>query len=182
MGISTEIYDIVPVSEADESDDSKQTDSLTTTTPPECGPSEPMKSEVAESDCSKQAALVTPTVPQECDHLEDTKYFPTDHKFDIGILPSSSISVDATILRSQNSLKEVPKVKPPVEDQIPDHLKEMFQKSIPSLTHIQAYEWGKVLIAFEDAFAKHDLDLGCLNGIKHYINPPDHPPFRQRIQ
>ena len=51
MGISTEIYDIVPVSEADESNDSKQTDSLTTTTPPEYGPSEPMKSEVAESDC-----------------------------------------------------------------------------------------------------------------------------------
>ena len=178
VGIATEIDDIIPVSEDDESDGSKQADSVTKTTPPECSLSE---SEVAESDSRKQADLVTPMIPQECDLLWDTKYLSTDHKFDIGILPSSSIPVVATILISQKDLKEVPKVKPLVEDQIPDHLKEMFQKSIPALTPNQVYEWGKVLIAFEDFFAKHDLDLQCLKGIKHHIYIADHPIIRQRI-
>ena len=90
-------------------------------------PSENIKSEVAGSGCSKQADLVTLTIPQECDLSEDTKYLPTDHKYDIDMLPSSSILVDATILRSQKDLKEVPKMKPPFEDQIPDHLKEIFK-------------------------------------------------------
>ena len=72
-------------------------------------------------------------------------------------------------------------MKPPIEDQIPKLLKEMFQKSIPALPPNQAYEWEKVLIAFEDVFAKHDLDLGCLKGIKNHINTAGNPPIRQRI-
>ena len=57
VGIATEIDDVVLVSEDDESDGSKQADSVTPTTPPECDPSEHIKSEVAQSDFSKQADL-----------------------------------------------------------------------------------------------------------------------------
>ena len=96
MGIAIEIDDIVLVSEDDKSDGSKKADSVTPATPPECGPSEHIKLEVCESDCSKQADLVFPTIPQEHDLSEDTKYLPKDHKFDIGILPSSSIPADTT--------------------------------------------------------------------------------------
>ena len=117
-----------------------KTDSVIPTTPPEYGPSEHIKSEVTESDFSKQADLVTLAIPQECDLSEDTQYLPTDHKFDIGILPSSSIPVYATILRSQKDLKSVLKVKPPIEDQISDYLKEMIQKAVPGVASNQVYE------------------------------------------
>ncbi len=40
---------------------------------------------------------------------------------------------------------------------------------------------AKLLIAFEDVFAKHDLDLGCFTAIKHHIDTGDTKPIKQRM-
>ena len=40
---------------------------------------------------------------------------------------------------------------------------------------------GSLLIDYQDTFAKHDMDLGCLSVIKHRIETKDAHPVKQSI-
>ena len=58
----------------------------------------------------------------------------------------------------------------------------MFRKSIgeqPSSVFIQL---GQLLIDYEDVFAKHELDLGCLSEVKHVIDTGDALPVKQAMR
>ena len=59
------------------------------------------------------------------------------------------------------------------------HLQELFNntKDGPPEEHVRVI--GELLIEFQDVFAKHDLDLGCLSAVKHKIDTKESPPVRQ---
>ena len=60
----------------------------------------------------------------------------------------------------------------------PEYMREIFERSIDNLTPEQGSELTKLLIRFADVFAKHDLYLGCLKGVKHSINVGNHSPIK----
>jgi hypothetical protein len=39
-----------------------------------------------------------------------------------------------------------------------------------------------LLIEYQDVFAKHDLDLGCLTTVKHNIDMKDATPVKQKMR
>ena len=65
---------------------------------------------------------------------------------------------------------------------MPDHLKDLFNRSCEGLSTSQSIEVGNILIEYEDVFAKHDLDLGCFEDVKHTINTGDAPPLRHKMR
>ena len=52
---------------------------------------------------------------------------------------------------------------------LPDHLKDLYDKSQKNLTEDQKFQLKMLLIDFRDTFAKHDLDLGHFTEIQHII-------------
>jgi hypothetical protein len=67
-------------------------------------------------------------------------------------------------------------------NKMPEHLVDLLNRTIPELSVDQAAEVGELLIEYQDCFAKHDLDLGCFQDIKHHIDTGDAPPVRQKIR
>ena len=79
---------------------------------------------------------------------------------------------------SEDQLKDLSSVKA----KIPEHLQDLFERSSHDLSDSQAMEIGKLLIEFQDIFAKHALDIGCVPGIEHAIDTGDHPPIKQKFR
>ena len=62
---------------------------------------------------------------------------------------------------------------------IPEHLREMFDKSVSELTTSEKEQFRKLLITYQDVFAKSSDDLGSTNLVKHSINTGQAAPIRQ---
>ena len=69
-----------------------------------------------------------------------------------------------------------------IREQIPEYMREMYDRSVVNLSTVQADAFGKLLLQFTDIFAKHDLDLGCMKGVEHNINTGDHQPIKQKLR
>lgn len=70
-----------------------------------------------------------------------------------------------------------------LEKQLPDHIKELFTRSICNLDTRQSIQLAKLLYNFADIFAKDDLDIGLFNGnITHRIDTQDAHPVKQRMR
>ena len=65
---------------------------------------------------------------------------------------------------------------------MPEHLKDLFNRSCANLDDAESLQVGKLLLEFQDAFAKHDLDLGHFELVQHRINTGDAQPRRQRMR
>ena len=65
---------------------------------------------------------------------------------------------------------------------MPEHLHSLFIQTINGQPLYQLLQLGQLLIEYADIFAKHDLDLGCLDQIEHSINTGDAPPVKQRMR
>ena len=65
--------------------------------------------------------------------------------------PDDSTSSDSTDIQAELGK---------MQSQMPDHLRDMYLKSVGNLTDEQTLAFGKLLIEFEDTFAKTDIDLG----------------------
>ena len=65
---------------------------------------------------------------------------------------------------------------------VPDHLKELLNKSKVHLDIKQSIELAKLLIYFKDTFAKDDLDLGHFTKIKHHIDTGDATPIKEKMR
>ncbi len=66
--------------------------------------------------------------------------------------------------------------------EVPEHLQDLFERSSAHLSEEQKEQVAKLLIEFEDVFARHDLDLGCFTAIKHHIDTGDSKPIKQRMR
>ena len=62
---------------------------------------------------------------------------------------------------------------------IPEHLTELFERSIKNLNDDEKHQLLQVLIKNQDAFAKSKDDLGSCSVIKHYIDTCGAAPIRQ---
>ncbi len=65
---------------------------------------------------------------------------------------------------------------------IPKHLQKLYEDAAKRLTTEQCKILRKLLIEFEDVFAKNDLDLGRFTLIKHPIKTTATQPVRQRMR
>lgn len=70
--------------------------------------------------------------------------------------------------------------------QLPDHLQEMWNRSITHLTETEAEQLAELLTRYQHAFAKSSEDLGRTDRVMHRINtgtsaPCRQPPRRQPI-
>ncbi|CAC5360378.1 unnamed protein product [Mytilus coruscus] len=54
--------------------------------------------------------------------------------------------------------------------ELPAHMAEIFKNSSKKLNDDQKLKLKEVLIQYQDVFAKHDLDLGCLTTVRHSID------------
>jgi len=67
-------------------------------------------------------------------------------------------------------------------DNIPEHLKELFKRSINNLDLEQSKELAKLLIHFQDIFSKNELDIGHYTQIKHIIDSGNAAPVKERMR
>ena len=65
---------------------------------------------------------------------------------------------------------------------VPHHLKDLFERSIPKLSNGEANQLASLLIEYSDVFAESDTDLGCFTGIKHKIDTGDAKPIWQPMR
>ena len=65
---------------------------------------------------------------------------------------------------------------------VPHHLKDLFERSILTLSNSEANQLASLLIEYSDVFAESDTDLGCFTGIKHKIDTGDAKPIRQPMR
>ena len=63
-------------------------------------------------------------------------------------------------------------------DQVPEHLQELMQRSAECLRPEETARLRKLLSAYADVFAKGDLDLGCTNFVQHCIITANSPPIK----
>ena len=68
------------------------------------------------------------------------------------------------------------------EETLPEHLKEMFDKSIEFLDVDQQLQFKTLLTKYQDIFAKSSDDLGCTDRVKHTIDMRDAKPIRQPVR
>ena len=98
-------------------------------------------------------------------------------------LLSDSMPKKATVLCTETeSPKSVSAPISSIREQIPEYMRDMYDRSVVNLSTVQADAFGKSLLQFTDIFAKHDLDLGCMKGVEHNINTGDHQPIKQKLR
>ena len=61
---------------------------------------------------------------------------------------------------------------------LPDHLVDIYQTSITTLTEEQAQVLHSILHKFKDVFVKTSTELGTLKDVEHVIDTKDHPPIK----
>ena len=78
---------------------------------------------------------------------------------------------------------KVPSAPPQVELQdLPPHLTDLYQRSIKHPSDTEQRQLKHVLLEYQDVFARHDLDLGCLTVVKHSIDTKDSAPVKHRMR
>ena len=58
----------------------------------------------------------------------------------------------------------------------------MYDRAIKGLNPEERKKLKSVLIEYQDVFAKHDLDLGCLTTVKHKIDTKDATPVKKKMR
>ncbi|KAK3086913.1 hypothetical protein FSP39_025347 [Pinctada imbricata] len=75
--------------------------------------------------------------------------------------------------------KEEITVQTTKEDNIPEHLKELYEESIVNLKKEEREKFREFLWKFQDTFSRHEWDLGQTTLINHEINTEGHRPVKQ---
>ena len=65
---------------------------------------------------------------------------------------------------------------------MPEHLRDLFQRSIENLNPEEQDELANLFIEFEDVFAKSEFDLGNFSDITHDIDTGSAKPVKQRMR
>lgn len=70
-----------------------------------------------------------------------------------------------------------------IEDQLPSHIRQLFNKSVENISPHQAARLAELLAKYESIFAKDDLDIGLFTGdITHKIDTGNAHPIRQKMR
>jgi hypothetical protein len=66
---------------------------------------------------------------------------------------------------------------------LPAHLTDLYERSIKHLNNEeQKLKLRRLLVEYQDVFARHDLDLGCLMAVKHRIDTKDNASVKHRMR
>ena len=76
----------------------------------------------------------------------------------------------------------VSKVSQPVEQEVPEYLKDLFQRSCSELNEKQQVTLRELLINYADVFSSHEYDIGSFTAIEHAIDTGDARPIKQRFR
>ena len=87
-----------------------------------------------------------------------------------------------SINQLQSKEPQVGKTKPADRTKIPEHLKDLYDRSIEELTVEQRNRLCSLLIDYHDRFATHPDDIGRSTLLKHHIDTGDASPVRQRCR
>ena len=66
--------------------------------------------------------------------------------------------------------------------ELPEHLKDLFQRSVEYLEAEEQVQLADLLIQYEDVFAKSEFDLGNFSDIVHTIDTCSAKPIKQRMR
>ena len=67
------------------------------------------------------------------------------------------------------------------EQEIPEHLKQLYDRSLENLDAEQQQKLKTLLCNYQDVFAKHDFDLGTVTAIQHTVDTGTAKPIKQRM-
>ena len=70
----------------------------------------------------------------------------------------------------------------PCSKHIPDHMKDLYERSIQGLTPEQSKAVAELLLKYEASFSESDSDLGRTGIIKHSIPTGNAHPIKQPVQ
>ena len=68
-----------------------------------------------------------------------------------------------------SSVESVKKVEKPNNDQVPEHLKDLFDRTVVGMDNKQKKEVSRLMSKYSEVFAKSDNDIGRSGIIKHGI-------------
>ena len=68
------------------------------------------------------------------------------------------------------------------EGNLPEHLSDLYERSIQGLTEEEQKQVHELLLEYQDIFSKHDLDIGCFTGLKHKINTGNEEPVKHKLR
>ncbi|MCG8112852.1 MAG: RNase H-like domain-containing protein [Candidatus Thiodiazotropha taylori] len=150
-----------------------------------------------ESTLKTRQAIVTPTCENNDREYMVGHTLVDPSRLDIGIPVRIMNPTDSDIIINSKTvigvMQEVEEVKPfsctadpscsqavKSEQNLPDHLLDLFKRSCKNLTRRQSHELKQLLIKHEGVFAKSANDLGKTSVVKHKIYVGDSQPIRQR--
>ena len=79
-----------------------------------------------------------------------------------------------------SSVKSVKKVEKPNNDQVPEHLKDLFDRTVVGMDNKQKKEVSRLLSKYSEVFSKSDNDIGRSGIIKHRIQTGNAQPIKER--
>ena len=71
---------------------------------------------------------------------------------------------------------------PDGEQQLPDFLKDLYNRSADNLSEVERQDIEKLLIKYQRAFSTNEFDLGSFNALEHTIDTGEAAPIKQRLR
>ena len=96
---------------------------------------------------------------------------PVDQNENILNVAESGLSVELTAGHPHDGIPE-----------LPEHLRDLFQRSIEHLNMGEQIQLANLLIEFQDVFAKSEFDLGNFSDKFHEIDTGSVKPIKQRMR
>ena len=88
---------------------------------------------------------------------------------------------DAKTTSTQDKLQNATTVEE-VEAQVPEHLQDLWRRSIDHLNFEETKKLASTLTNYADIFSVNELDLGCFSGVTHHIDTGTTKPIRQGMR
>lgn len=95
--------------------------------------------------------------------IDEIKYFKSDKEVAHSVFHESEVQHE-----------------PELVNNVPDHLIDLYTRSIEGLDNDEQSRLRALLIEYSDVFAKDSNDIGHTDVVKHHIDTGDEPPVRQR--
>jgi transposase InsO family protein len=69
-----------------------------------------------------------------------------------------------------------------LKSNLPEHLRDLFQRSVAHLSFFQAFDLAKLLENYSETFSTGDVDLGQFSQVQHRIHLSDNKAIKQKLR
>ena len=112
-------------------------------------------------------------------HTEECMDIPSDTL--LGEVTEISAVLEPSPRQTQSAFT-VNQVQQEIKPDVPDHLKDLLERSSESLSEEEHQQLRQLLVEFQEVFASTDLDLGNFEAMKHGIDTGNHPPVKLKMR